>query len=215
MSKFKLFLNRFFTRRRLIRLAIVFLLFLLLFFFRAPILRGLGYWLIDEDELKPADAIVMLGGNSLERCNKTKVIFQKKYAQYIVTTGKNYSSDLEAIGLKLTEAEQSKAALIKLGIDSNKIFAFKEGTGTIEEAYSVLKLAKKKKWKNIIVVSAKFHTARLKKYFNRVFANSEIEIIVQGANPLNYKIDAWWQSEEGLIMVNNEYLKSFYYWWKY
>jgi hypothetical protein len=35
------------------------------------------------------------------------------------------------------------------------------------------------------------------------------------ANSLVYDSDSWWTSEEGLLMVNNEYVKLLYYLVKY
>lgn len=215
MKKIKEFFIRFFHRKRLIRYAVYVTLLILLFLLRAPLLRGMGYWLIDEDELEKADAIVMLGGNSYERSFLTKELFQKHYANTVVTTGSNYSMDLLSYGIQVTEAEQSRVRLIKMGLDSNAVLALNKGTSTLEEAYAIRELASEKKWQKIILVSTKFHTARVSKYFNRIFDESGIQLIVRGCNPLKYKINEWWKKEEGLIMVNNEYVKSFYYWWNY
>lgn len=215
MKKIKEFFIRFFHRKRLIRWGIYVLLLVLLFLFRAPILRGVGNWLINEDDLEKADAIVMLGGNSYERSFLTHSLYQKKYANVVVTTGSNCSVDLQSYGITITEAEQSKYRLVKMGIDSNNVIALNKGTSTLEEAQAIKQLAQSKKWKKIILVSTKFHTARVNKYFNRILADSGIKLIVRGCDPLKYQINEWWKKEEGLIMVNNEYVKSFYYWWNY
>jgi len=34
---------------------------------------------------------------------------------------------------------------------------------------------------------------------------------VQAAPSSEYDVNAWWNSEQGLLMVNNEYVKTLYY----
>jgi uncharacterized SAM-binding protein YcdF (DUF218 family) len=214
-TKIKAGLKRFFHRRRLIRYGIYLFVLILLFIFRAPILRGMGNWLINEDPLEKADVIVELGGNSMERSAMAAQLYKFGYAPRVLTTGSNESGPLLAIGLHLTEAENSKQGLMRYGVPDSLIDVLNEGTSTIEEAEALKKYALSHHFKRMIVVTSKFHTARVHKYFNRVFKNSEVALIVRGADPLKYKTDHWWYSEEGLMMVNNEYVKSFYYWWKY
>lgn len=215
MNKVKLFFVNFFTRKRLIRWGIVLGFFILLFLFRAPILRGVGYWLINEDEIEKADAIVLLGGNPLERAPKVKAIFDKHFAHKIYCTGSYVSPQLKSLGLNITEAQNSRKYLIKLGVPDSCIIALNYATSTREEAILLKRIAKKHKFKKLIIVTSKFHTARVNKYFNKTFYDSKTKLIIQGSNPLNYSIDTWWNSEEGLLFVNNEYVKSFYYWWNY
>lgn len=214
-TKTKAFLKRFFHRWRLIRYGIYFLILLLLFIFRAPILRGLGNWLIEEDTLQKADIIVQLGGNPFERAVKVEELFKKGYAPLIVTTGSNQSVALQALDIHLTEAENSKQGLIHRGVTDSLIYTLNQGTSTLEEAKALKKFALEKRYKKIILVTAKFHTARVHKYFNREFEGSGITIMVCGAKPLKYQTSTWWKSEEGLLMVFNEYVKSVYYWWNY
>jgi uncharacterized SAM-binding protein YcdF (DUF218 family) len=215
MKRIKEVLKKFFHKWRLIRYAIYFVVLLTLFLCRAPILRGLGNWLINEDKLEKADVIVLLGGNSFERAPEVKRIFEMNYAKEIVCTGSAVSHQLQSLGMNITEAQNSKKYLVKIGVPDSCIMAFNQGTSTIEEARELKKMFMKKGYKKVILVSSKFHTARVHKYFNKEFEGSGIKLIVRGAMPLNYKLETWWHSEEGLLFVNNEYVKSFYYWLNY
>ncbi len=215
MLKIKLFLIKFFHRNRLIRWGIFFAVLILLFLFRAPVLRGIGFWLINEDKLEKADAIVLLGGNSFERAPMVKRIFNSKHASSIYCTGNYVSPQLKSLGFNITEAENSKRYLVKIGVPDSCVKAINAATSTLEEAHILKKIAAKNKFKKLIVVTSMFHTGRVNKYFNRVFKDSKTKLIVRGAYPLNYSINKWWHSEEGLLFVNNEYVKSFYYWWNY
>ena len=48
-----------------------------------------------------------------------------------------------------------------------------------------------------------------------IFEKGGIEIILRGAPSSGYKEDNWWAEEAGLLMVNNEYVKLFYYYIHY
>lgn len=214
-NRFKSFLKRFFHRRRLIRYGVYLFILLFLFIFRAPVLRGIGNWLIEEDALQKADVIVQLGGSPYERSIKVAELFKKGYAPLVVTTGSNESVPLKAIELHMSEAQLSKEGLMKRGIPDSLIYPLHEGTSTMEEIAALKKMAVQRGYKKMILVTSMFHTGRVHKYFNRGFKGTGIQLIVRGADPIEYKTNAWWQSESGLMMVNNEYVKSVYYWWKY
>lgn len=215
MKNIKGWILAFFHRKRLIRWGIALTILILLFLFRNPILRGIGFWLINEDPIERADAVVMLGGNPLERAPVVKKIMDQNYASHVYCTGSYVSPQFKSLGIQISEAQNSKKYLVKLGIPDSCIHALSKGTSTIEEAKLLLRISKQNKFKKIILVSSRFHTARVKKYFNKIFAGSGTQLIVRGAKPLNYSINTWWHSEEGLLFVNNEYVKSFYYWWNY
>ena len=43
----------------------------------------------------------------------------------------------------------------------------------------------------------------------------EIEVLLSGCSHSFYDENFWWESEEGMIMVNNEYMKLLYYYLNY
>lgn len=205
----------FFHRKRLIRYGVYFVILLLLFFFRISILRAMGNWLIEEDQLEVSDAIVVLGGSPEERSIKGAELFKKKYAPLIITTGSNISHVLQTVGLNYSESRISKTALKNHDVPDSVIYILDEGTSTLEEAVALRKFATQKKFKKIILVTSAFHTSRVHKYVNRKFEGSGVKLIVVAADPMLYEIPTWWHKEEGVLMVFNEYLKSFFYWWNY
>jgi uncharacterized SAM-binding protein YcdF (DUF218 family) len=215
MTKLKVFLVKFFHRKRLIRWGVCFSLLSILYLCRAPILCGIGFWLINEDKLEKAQAIVILGGNSFERAPMVKKIFKKNTGATIYCTGNYVSPQFKSLGLNITEAQNSERYLMKLGVPDSCIKVINYGTSTMEEAAILKRIATKNNYKKLIIVTSMFHTGRVHKYFNRIFSGSKTKLIVRGAYPLNYSINKWWHSEEGLLFVNNEYVKSFYYWWNY
>lgn len=47
--------------------------------------------------------------------------------------------------------------------------------------------------------------------FRQRFAGSGINVLVHAVPSSEYDAKLWWRSEEGLLMVNNEYVKALYY----
>jgi hypothetical protein len=42
-----------------------------------------------------------------------------------------------------------------------------------------------------------------------------VSLEVAGAPHSRFDVSNWWQHEDGLIYLNNEYIKLFFYWFKY
>lgn len=65
------------------------------------------------------------------------------------------------------------------------------------------------------MVSTEFHLRRVRWVFRRNFKGTGITVLVQPAQSRRYDAARWWASEEGLLMVNNEYVKLAYYLLRY
>lgn len=198
--------------RNLLVLIIVISLFIsLIFIFRIPILRAAGNYLIEEDSLQRADAIFVLSGDPYDRGLQAKILFNEGFAPVIVATGENISHNLKALGIAYAESDLTRHYLLNNGVDSAAVVVVRKGTSTLQEAGVILDYAKENNLDKIIVVSTHFHTKRIHKYFHPVFEKENIELIVRGAPSSLYDEEEWWKMEDGLIMVNNEYVKLVYY----
>jgi len=183
---------------------------------REPILRSVGNYLIVEDELKQAEVIFLLGGGSFDRGNEAAKLLKSGHANYVVCTGGQVPGTLKALGMKYKEAKVSKINLVKNNkVSTLKVKLIAEGTSTKEESELILSYCLEKNIKEAIVLSSKFHTRRVNDVFRPILEEEGINVILRGAPSSQYDEDYWWQYESGLIMVNNEYLKLLYYFWKY
>ena len=224
---------KFSGQKVLVYFSILMVVFLLGFLFRHNILLGIAQLLIKEDshvlideekesyllaqEENPrkVDAIFVLGGASGERAPLAAKLFHKGYAEMIITTGEQVPTVLEVLDTALTEAQLTRQALLNANVDSQAIITLNQGTSTYEEAEIILGYAEASNYKRIILVSSKFHTRRVQGVFRKKFEAAGIKVFILGADPLRYEISNWWNSEEALIFVNNEYIKHLYYAWKY
>ena len=205
-------LRKFFHRKRLIRYAVYLGILFILWLCRYPILRGMGNFLIREDQLEQVDAIYILGGASQERSDEAYHLYKKGISKKFICTGEHELEEMKLLDTTLTEAEITKAFLIKKGIPAKNILCLIDGTSTREEADIIFNHANGK-YDKIIILSSKFHLRRVKRVFSQKFEESGIQLIFRGAPAKDYDENEWWKYEKGLLMVNNEYIKWWYYWW--
>lgn len=184
---------------------------------RRPLLRGIGHHLIKENTPRPVDAIFVLSGDPSERCPKATELYHEGMAPIIVATGEGINPTLSAMDINLTDAEVGQQALWEMGVDSSSVLTLKRGSSTFEESEEILGYSTVEGYNSVMIVSSKFHTRRIQSVFRQKFKAEGIDVVVVGAqpDPDQYQIDTWWEYEAGLIFVNNEYLKSLYYWMKY
>lgn len=202
-------------RHRGSRLVLLLLFVLLVWIFRVQLLRGAGNFLIREDEHTSTPVLVVLGGNSLERGSAALQLWRGSTADHLVCTGGNVPSALEAAGVPMYEAELTAAFLRDAGVPHEALTTLTGSTSTFEEAQEVRQWCLDHSITEITVLSSRFHTRRVRKVFRKAFKDSGINLHIAGAPSLTYNENEWWKSEEGLIMVNNEYMKSLYYLFKH
>lgn len=194
---------------------LVLVLLIGVWFGRYRILRQLGDLLIVQDELHHADAIYVLGGAPFDRGTYAAELLLRHIAPVAYCTGSNYSSVYKTEGRLVSEAALSRVAAIRAGARPEEVLPFPFGTSTFEEALGVLYHAERLRFDTIVVVTTDFHTRRVGKVFRKRFAGSGIHVLVASAPSSEYDATQWWNSEQGLLMVNNEYVKTLFYALKY
>jgi uncharacterized SAM-binding protein YcdF (DUF218 family) len=178
-------------------------------------LRGMATVLIAEDAPTRVDVAYVLGGGPVERGGRGAELLRAGLCDTLVTTGVNIHRVLEAEGVLFTEAELTARAAYRAGADSTRMRLLQNGTSTWEEAAAVLRDAQAHGHDSIAIVSTEFHLRRVRRVFRKHFDDTGIAVFTVAAYSPMYDHRAWWESEEGLLMVNNEYVKTLYYWLKY
>ncbi len=179
--------------------------------FRITILQRIGSFLIRTDATCKADALYVLGGAPLDRGSFSSRVLDEGCVPVAYFTGENVPQSFKAEGRSVTEADLGRSAAIRAGADPARVLPFPYGTSTWEEAAGVLRHARNKGFDTVLVLTTDFHTRRVGKVFHQRFEDSGITVLVRAAPSSEYDPAAWWTSEEGLLMVNNEYVKSLYY----
>lgn len=201
------------------KIAIVFLVLLLtgvlLFLFRAPLLRSCATFLIREDSLQHADAIFVLSGGGYDRGNLTAKLYDEGWAPKIVCTGGNELPELCVFDIDTLESDMTRVNLLQHGVPDSVIVMIRQGTSTKQEANIIFDYCKRNKFKRVIIVSSKLHTYRVQDVFREKLNENGTALVVRGAPSSRFSELEWWKTENGLIAINNEWIKTFYYWIKY
>jgi uncharacterized SAM-binding protein YcdF (DUF218 family) len=171
----------------------------------------LGRFLVREDALERADAIVVLGGAPLDRAPLGAQLLREGWAPVIVFTGGVKDEKLSLYGIDRSEAALGLDAARLDSALAARVILLETGTSTQEEAEAVLAQAIERHWSRVIVVTTEFHTRRAGRVFRKVLRPVGVTVVMRAAPGHDYEAARWWESEGGLLMVNNEYMKLLWY----
>jgi len=162
-------------------------------------LNVLGAALITDDPLHPADAILVLAGDSREgdRVQHAVGLFKRGLAPLLVLSG-------TPMGFRTHEADVMRRHAEFLGVPSNRILTVKQNTdSTKEEAGVVVSILKRRGLKNVILVTANYHTARAKRIFERAAGPYGPHFLASPVDDGLFEPEGWW--------MRRRYAKTFVY----
>jgi len=175
----------------------------------APILRGIADFLIVEDSLEHAAAIVALAGQVPFREIEAAKLYHAGMAPQVVIVrgGPNAESQaLRDLGIRTRGGwELSREVLIRQGVPASAIVILtSKAGGTLEELQAVYS-AMTSKDAPIILVTSKYHTRRTRLTWQHVTAGKS-RPIVRAATGDPFDPNHWWQRRSFALSVVREYL---------
>jgi len=193
------------------------LLIALAYAFRSQILTGMADLLVVNDPLQPADMIFVLNGDYNTRPFRASELYEQGLAPVIVIA-KAEMLPAEKLGLAPNDTDVSINVMKKLGVPPEKIVVLPvEGgtTSTFDEAIALRQYIESHNVRSLILLTSAFHTRRAKWIFDRELAGLPVRLEVAAVPHYGFDESNWWQSEDGLITLNNETIKLAYYFLKY
>ncbi|HEY6945508.1 MAG TPA: YdcF family protein [Candidatus Acidoferrum sp.] len=172
---------------------------LALYFVRHPIFRFVAESWVIEDPLDKADALIVLSDDNFyaDRATRAVQLFREGKAPLVVASGRRLRP---GAGI----AELMEHDLVERGVPKDRILRFAEdGDNTREEAESLAKLAKTKKWHQTIVVTSNYHTRRARYIFRRVFPQ-DVEVSVASARDGDFDPENWWEKRKSTKLFMRE-----------
>ncbi len=167
-------------------------------------------WVVNEP-VERADAVFVLGGGAQYRTfpaarmyregQVTKVLFPD-IALGPEETGRTTSRETELIARVLTHEGVPGSAQEAIG---NGV------TSTRDEILAVREWAKRNGAHTIIVPTDPFHTRRLSRLGRKLFAGSDTRLVVVAVDLPNYRWQEWWRHDQGVLVFQNELIKSVLY----
>ena len=195
--------------RRLLGAAVV-VVVLAAWGFRAPLLQSAADFLVVDDTPEPSRYLVLLAGELEERPRKAAELFHRGIGDVVLICRVEAYGAARA-GLVPDETTLQIRLLERYGVPSAAIVVLGPDyglTSTYEEATTIRDyLAAQRHVGPLVVVTSALHTRRARWVFSRALADRPIRLHVVAAPHHTFDATNWWQTEDGLIYLNNEYLK--------
>jgi uncharacterized SAM-binding protein YcdF (DUF218 family) len=174
-------------------------------------------FLVREDPLRHADAILVLAGSRFERALEGYDVYHEGYAPVLaLSPGQEEPAEriVRARGVYLPrEAEPVRQALIGLGVPPGAILI---GDGPVDntaaEAVMLRGLAQRYGWHTVIVVTSKLHTRRTSFAMRRALQGTGITVIVHASKYDPVDPAHWWRRRRDVRWLMDEWPRVIAYW---
>ena len=182
---------------------------------RVRLLTAAADYLVVDDPLRPADAILLLNGDYNTRPFQAAALYRQGLAPLILVAQAE-AQPAEALGLVRNDTQISIAVMEAKGVPADRIVLLPGPvTSTYDEAVALRNYAAAHPLHSVLLVTSAFHTRRADWIVTRELAGLDVSLEVSAVPYDGFDATNWWQSENGLIALNNEYVKLVYYYWKY
>ena len=176
----------------------------------------IGRFLVVEDDLAPADAIVVLAGSRVSRWMEALELYRAGIGSHVVLSSdimEGAEFRLVELGINLPRhSDLVREAMIKLGVPADRVEVFTVPVdNTAQEAAVTRALARDRGWTHVLVVTSKYHTRRTRFAFHREFRGSNIEIHVRGTRYDRIDPWRWWMHRYDARWVSMELPKLIAY----
>jgi uncharacterized SAM-binding protein YcdF (DUF218 family) len=204
-------------RKRIVAGLVLLLVIVLAAGFRSQILTGLADFLIVDDPLQKAQLIFVLNGDYNSRPFLAAQLYQEGLSPQIAIA-RAQSTPAEGLGLTRNETDISVSIMEALGVPADRILVlpFPGGvTSTFDEARVLRGYLDTHPLQRVLLVTSAFHTRRARWIIDKELSPLPVSLEVASAPYIGFDQTNWWKSEDGLVTLNNEYIKLVYYLIKY
>jgi uncharacterized SAM-binding protein YcdF (DUF218 family) len=176
-----------------------------------PVLRAAGRFLVEEDPLQHADAIVVLAGSYPDRILEAVALFREGWAPHIILCRELENAGfkkLRDLGVKVPRLYQlNRSVAEQLGVPPEAITVLDRPAGsTYSEAEVVLAEVLRRGYRSILLVTSKYHSARAARIY-RYLADGRVTIIARPARDDDFQPEGWWRDRPSTRRVVIEYQK--------
>jgi len=171
-------------------------------------IRGVGQWLVVQDALEPAQAIVVLSGRMPVRAREAAEIYRQGFAAQVwITRPASPEEELRQMGIGFVGEEfYNQRVLIQLGVPTDAIRVLdKPVINTEQEVLEISDALRQEGGSKVIVVTTKPHTRRVKAIWKRLVGNSP-RLMVRFASQDGYDGAHWWRHTSDALDVVRELL---------
>lgn len=171
--------------------------------------RNLGHWLIRQDALEHADAIVVLSGALPYRAEGAAELFNQGYAPEVwVSLPAGPQKELQEMGIHFVgEEEYDRDVLTHLGVPASHVSIFpNEIVNTEGEIAEIAKLMRAQGKHTVIIVTSPEHTRRVRALWNAIAGKDDLKAVVRATPTDPFDADHWWHNTRDSLAVVRETL---------
>lgn len=165
------------------------------------LLTKAGEYLVQNDEMKPADVIVVLAGEETERVEHGVRLFREEWSKKdrIVMAG-------GPVVWKYSWASLMREHAVALGVPAGRIVLEDRSRSTEEDALFTRDILRQSGYRSIILVTSPYHSKRAAIIFRKVFGK-DIRVISAPVADSWFSPQDWWKRRRDRATVLNEYSK--------
>ena len=145
--------------------------------------------IVDNDCLKPSDAIILLEGDGFHRFQKAVDLYKKGLGKKIVFSGAIVQKEYGSYPF-----EEVKPFILNAGVPEEDLIHEDKSLQTQQQAVEVVKMAMENGWKRLALVASHEHQYRAYLTFLRQVLDSKSGIILYNApvRNLDWFVDSGW-----------------------
>jgi uncharacterized SAM-binding protein YcdF (DUF218 family) len=157
----------------------------------------LGQFLVKQDRLEVADAVLVFSGDpGYERTLEAVRLYHGGYARYLVFSGHGGPGD---------SAESMAAVAVDHGVPATALLREDQATNTYENVLFVRGLLARHHVHRLILVTSPYHQRRA--YLVALHLLPGIRLINHPASSVYWRPQGWWRSPASRLIVYDEYTK--------
>jgi uncharacterized SAM-binding protein YcdF (DUF218 family) len=165
---------------------------------------GIGRWLVLQDPLVHAEAIVILSGNLPDRALEAARLYGAGYAQQVwISQGLSPAEELKTMKIVyLGEDFYNEKILLAKGVPVDAIRILERPSANTQmEVREIQEFLRQNNLSSVIIVTSKAHTRRVRAIWKKL-VGSDPRAIVRFANDDPYDGAHWWRhTQDGLDVV--------------
>jgi uncharacterized SAM-binding protein YcdF (DUF218 family) len=171
-------------------------------------LLAIGRWLVVEDPLEKAHAIVVLSGSMPLRAVEAARLYREGYAPRVwLTHSTEPGATLEAMQIPYQgEDFYDSHVLIRQGVPAEAIRKLEPPIiNTADELADVSAALEQEEGKTVIIVTSKVHTRRVRILWHRLGAGAG-HAVIRAASDDPFEPRRWWRTSKDALDVVREVL---------
>lgn len=170
--------------------------------------RGLGAWLVVEDPLSSARAVVALGGELPFRAMEAASIYRQGWTSEVWLTRPPQDAGqaaLRQLGIQVPNEEAyNRAVLERLGVPVTAIRVLsRPAQNTAQEVQVIAEELQQAGGGQVILVTSKPHSRRVRATWRALIGETP-HVIVRYATSDPYDADGWWRHTRDALAVSRE-----------